>query len=324
MSYSIHAYAAMMADRVRIKAYDAALGHHVAQDSVVLDLGAGAGILSLLACAHGARVVYAIESEDIIQTARELAAANGFSDRIQFIQEHSTRVTLPERADLLVCDLRGTLPLHGKSLSAILDARTRLLKPGAPVIPQKDILRMALAQAGDLHAKLTRPWEGLFPHLNLEPLRNQLCHQWGRYHLGEGALLSRPQTWHVLDYTSVQDQNIAGRASCTATRNGLGHGLFLWFDADLAPNIGFSAMGEEAPKVYGRAFFPWPEPLPLKAGDRVEVEIRADLVGEEYLWRWTSSWYSESPTSPPKRRFEQNSFLGTPFSLQSLKKQGMR
>src|SRR3989442_247493 len=110
----------MIHDRVRTNAYAEALRTSVNPNSVVLDIGTGSGMLALLACKAGARRVYAIEVSDAIQVGRELAAANGFAERIEFIQNLSTRLTLPESADVIVSDLRGVLPLHEQSLVSII------------------------------------------------------------------------------------------------------------------------------------------------------------------------------------------------------------
>src|SRR2546426_7231890 len=110
--YTISQFGDMIHDRVRTNAYAEALRTSVNPDSVVLDIGTGSGILALLACKFGARRVYAIEPGEAIQLARELAAANGVAQRIEFIRNVSTRVTLPESADVIVPDLRGVLPLH--------------------------------------------------------------------------------------------------------------------------------------------------------------------------------------------------------------------
>ena len=62
--------------------------------------------------------------------AEEMARANGFSSKIKFIKDLSTNVTLDEQADVIVSDLRGALPLYGTHIPSIMDARSRLLKPG--------------------------------------------------------------------------------------------------------------------------------------------------------------------------------------------------
>jgi protein arginine N-methyltransferase 1 len=112
----------------------------VRPDAVVLDLGVGTGIFALLACQMGARRVYAIEPDDSIQVARDLAAANGCADRMEFFQALSTQVNLPEQADVIVSDIRRPLPLFGLPLPAIIDARRRLLAPGGVLIPRTDTL----------------------------------------------------------------------------------------------------------------------------------------------------------------------------------------
>jgi protein arginine N-methyltransferase 1 len=84
--YSIADYGAMIADHGRMDAFVRALGRAVKPGAVVVDIGTGTGIFALLACRFGARRVYAIEPSDAIQVAREIAAANGCADRIEFIQ----------------------------------------------------------------------------------------------------------------------------------------------------------------------------------------------------------------------------------------------
>ena len=66
----------------------------------------------------------------MIELARELAVVNGYQDRIDFIQDVSTNVTLAEQADVLVSDLRGSFPLYRQHIPSVIDARERLLAAG--------------------------------------------------------------------------------------------------------------------------------------------------------------------------------------------------
>src|SRR5437899_507972 len=84
--YDVATYGGMIADRGRTSAYDRALRAKVRPGAVVLDIGAGPGIMAFLACRAGAARVYAVEPDDVIYLARQLAADNGFSSRIEFIQ----------------------------------------------------------------------------------------------------------------------------------------------------------------------------------------------------------------------------------------------
>src|ERR1044072_3208568 len=149
--YSIFSYGSMIADRPRMDAYARALRQAVRPGSVVLDIGTGTGIFAMLACRFGARQVYAIEPGDAIEVAREAAAANGFSERIEFIQGLSNSVVLPERADVIISDIRGVLPLFQHHLPTIIDARKRLLAPDGILIPRRDSLWAAIVQAPELY-----------------------------------------------------------------------------------------------------------------------------------------------------------------------------
>ena len=73
-----------VADRVRVDAYVQALRKTVREGSVVVEIGAGPGIFTVLACQLGASRVYAIEPTEIIQVAREVAAANAGADESSF------------------------------------------------------------------------------------------------------------------------------------------------------------------------------------------------------------------------------------------------
>src|SRR6516165_5693389 len=105
--YSIRAYGEMVLDRHRTGAYIEALRRSVKPGSVVLDLGAGCGVFALVACQLGARRVVAVEPNEVVHLARQIAADCGYSDRIEFIQDISTKVSPLEPADVIVSDLRG-------------------------------------------------------------------------------------------------------------------------------------------------------------------------------------------------------------------------
>ena len=119
----------------------------------------------------GARRVYAIEPDDIIQVARDLAAANGYADRIEFFQALSTQVNLPERADVIISDIRGPIPLFGLAIPAIIDARRRFLAPGGILIPRSDTLWAAVVTAPHLYRRYLGVWgeQEVWPQLGSSP-----------------------------------------------------------------------------------------------------------------------------------------------------------
>src|SRR6266436_3552707 len=200
--YSLHDYGDMIADRARFEAYGKAIEEAVRPGDAVLEIGCGPGVFALLACRAGARKVYAIDSEEIVHFARELADANGFADRMEFIQSDSRKVQLPEAVNVIVSDIRGSLPFFGHAIASIEDARKRFLAPGGRLIPQRDTLKAALIDAREFYSKLVSPWSQPAPSLNLSPSLPLLLNASYSSQFSSDQLLTEPQAWAVLDYSS--------------------------------------------------------------------------------------------------------------------------
>lgn len=130
-------HARMLHDVQRVDAYVRALREVVKPGDVVIDLGTGSGVLAVVAAQAGARRVYAIEETSIADVAEQVFVRNGVADRVQLVRGHSTRIDLPERADVLVTETLGDDPLGEGMLLWIDDAHKRLLVPGARLIPSE-------------------------------------------------------------------------------------------------------------------------------------------------------------------------------------------
>ena len=312
--YSIGDYGEMIADKVRMDPYVYALKAAIGPDSVVLDIGTGAGMHALLACKFGARKVYAIEPNDAIHLARELARENGFADRIEFFQDVSTHVTLPVKADVIVSDLRGVLPLYGGHIPAIIDARQRHLAPGGVLIPKRDTVRVSLVETGKVYNELIGPWD--YPYgMSMKKAKQFVLNDWIEENadtFNKRSLLMEPQIWTVLDYTSIENPEVSSsRLIQKAIRDGTAHGLLMWFDGEIAEGIHiFNGPGaEKAAEVYGCAFFPLLEPVPIDKGDTIKLDIRADLIEEQYVWRWHTRILSGEDPQAIEADFEQSTNL---------------
>ncbi len=127
---------AMLDDRTRTARYLAAIRETVRPGDVVLDIGTGTGILAMAAARKGARV-YAVEAGGMAATARLAFAQNDLADRITLIEGWSTRISLPEKADVLVAEIIGNDPLAENVAEVFADACRRLLKTDARLIPRR-------------------------------------------------------------------------------------------------------------------------------------------------------------------------------------------
>jgi len=313
--YSISDYGEMIADHVRMDAYAYALKMAVKPNSVVLDIGTATGIHALLACKFGAEKVYAVESNDAIHLARELAEANGFAGRIAFIQDLSTDITLPEKADIIVSDLRGTLPPFGQHVLALVDARERHLAANGLLIPRRDTLWTGLVERQDIYQDLVNPWDRPYG-LNMDAARRYALNNWsddGTDIFRPDSLLMSPQIWAILDYTSIQEPNVSSPPLIQkVSRSGTAHGILIWFDAELWDGIGFSngPHSERSAEVYGRGFFPLLEPVPVNEGDTIVLEISAEYKDGEYNWHWHTRILADNESGKVKADFMQSTSYG--------------
>lgn len=321
--YSISDYGAMIADKGRMDPYVTALRDAVDHDSIVMDIGTGTGVFALLACKFSARHVYAIEPNDAIQVGRELAEANGFTDKITFIQALSTKITLPEKADIIISDMRGRLPLSTHHIPTIIDARQRHLASGGTLIPLQDIIHVALVEAPKLYQRYAEPWDdnklGLDMQAATRRVRNTLWFDRVSKKSDE-RYVGDPKIWATLDYNLLESPNVSGEVNWQIEQNTTVHGFRGWFDTVLAEGVGFSNAPDQAEIIYGSLFFPFLKPISLNTGDIVSIIIQANLVGDDYIWRWHTRVYAKNNLSEVFVEYKQSSFDGMPLSFSQLQK----
>ena len=315
----------MIADTARIDAFTRALRRVITPESVVVDIGTGTGILALLACQLGARRVYAIEPNEAIHVAREAAAANGYADRIEFLQALSTAVTLPEQVHLIVSDIGGLLPWLQHHVTTIIDARTRFLAPGGTLMPRSDALWMALVEAPELYRRHAEPWESHAYGLDLTSGRQQTINTWRLGAITGEQLLAPPIRVTVVDYAEITSPNLDVVARWTVSRAGTTHGFGAGIDRTLIDGVGFSNAPDcenrlPPDAIYRPVFFPWSSPVVLAVGDSVTVKFRAVLVGEDYVWSWKTHVLEQGLSDRVKARFDQSTLWSIPLSAAELHK----
>ena len=318
--YSVHFYGQMLNDARRMDAYAAALRRTVKPDSVVMDLGCGPGVFALLACKLGARRVYAVEPQNVISLAREAAAANGFADRIEFFEKFSTEITLTQPADIIISDLRGVLPWFQQHIPSIIDARARLLARGGVLLPRRDILWAAVVEAPDRYEELVGPWQNNKYELDLSAGTRLVTNNWRKTRIEPEQLLVEPVCWTTVDYYEVQSPDIGAEIAWQAPRQGMAHGVAVWFDSELVEDIGFSNHPNKPQMIYGNGFFPFSEPVEVKESDRIVLRLAARMLENDYVWRWDTDFFTANVEAYPKVSFKQSTFFGVPLSSSQLRK----
>ena len=313
--YSLHFYGQMLADAPRMDAYAAALRRVVRPDSVVMDLGCGPGVFALLACKLGARRVYAVEPNNVIGLAREVAVANGCADRIEFFDKLSTEIELHEPANIIVSDLRGVLPFFQQHIPAIIDARKRLLARDGVLISRRDVLWAAVLEAPEQYDELRAPWQQQFD-LDLSAATRFITNTWRKSHIKPEQFLAEPACWHTIDYHEVDTPDARAEISWRVARSGTAHGFAVWFDSELIDDVAFSNHPAAPRMIYGQGFFPFSEPVKVAEGDRIELRLAAKFVQDNYVWRWDTDFTDQERI---KASFKQSTFYGVPLSTAQLR-----
>jgi SAM-dependent methyltransferase len=313
--YSLHFYGQMLADTPRMDAYAAALRHAIRPDSVVMDLGCGPGVFAHLGCKLGARRVYAVEPNNVVGLAREAVEANGLTNRIEFFEKLSTEITLPEPATIIVSDLRGVLPFFQQHIPAIIDARKRLLAHDGVLIPCRDTLWAAPVEAHELYAELVDPWRNQFD-LDLSAATRFITNTWRKSQIKPDQFLAEPVCWNTIDYHEINSPDAQAEISWRVAQNGIAHGFAVWFDSELLDDIRFSNHPAAPRMIYGQGFFPFPQPVEVSEGDRIDLRLAAKFVQDDYVWRWDTDVTDQGRM---KASFRQSTFYGVPLSTAQLR-----
>lgn len=134
----------MMQDFVRTSTYQKAIHGNINDfyGKIVLDVGAGSGILSFFAAQAGATKVYAVEASNMAQYAQQLVAANNLSDRITVIAGKIEEIELPEKVDIIVSEPMGYMLYNERMLETYLHAK-KWLKSNGKMFPSRGDLHVA-------------------------------------------------------------------------------------------------------------------------------------------------------------------------------------
>ena len=310
MYAEIEVHRTMICDRVRTEAFRHAIDSVVRPGDVVLDVGAGSGILSMFAAQAGAARVYAVERTTVAVLAQELAAANGLAEVIEVIQGDVMDVELPERVDVIVSEWLGGFGIDEGMLPPVIAARERWLKTGGAMIP-----RSATAWTGLVHdrylyetvAFLQDDPYGLKLDKLVEMTVNEISYSGTFRHLSAGDIRSEPaRLWttdaNLITLEQAQAPHVA-ETQLHVTDQGTANALALWFSAELAPGVSLSIAPGDPPTHWGMTTAPLRSPVELKADMVVRARVRTAQALPVGTW---TSWAIALPGAAWEDHDEQS------------------
>ncbi|CAM8887501.1 hypothetical protein QQ045_027547 [Rhodiola kirilowii] len=233
----------MLQDYVRTGTYYAAVIENRADFTgrVVVDVGAGSGILSLFAAQAGAKHVYAVEASEMAEYARKLIAGNpSLSQRITVVKGKVEEVELPEKADILISEPMGTLLVNERMLESYVIARDRFLVPNGKMFPTLGRIHMAPFSDEFLFIEIANKalfWQQQnYYGVDLTPLHGTAFQGYFSQPVVDAfdpRLLVASPICHVIDFTKSKEEDLYEidiPLKYTATVGTRVHGLACWFD----------------------------------------------------------------------------------------------
>jgi predicted RNA methylase len=255
----------MLNDANRGRAFGDALAAVDLRDKTVLDIGAGSGILSMLAVRRGARHVYACEMlEALADKAREIVRLNGMAHKITVIPKSSFATEIgkdmPERAEAMISETIDCGFVGEGFLPTLRHAKSNLLKPHALLVPSGVQLRGALVESPSIHHlnHVDRSQGFDVSEMNEFSTRGYFgVRLKNRPH----QLMSEVTTMLDVDLYSQVPERISRVVEFEAIQNGTVHGVVFWFKVMLAPGVSLSNDPDQDDCHWTQAFASFHEPL---------------------------------------------------------------
>jgi type II protein arginine methyltransferase len=288
LSYGVPGYhRSMLADTARNEAYASAIRESVRPGDVVLDIGAGSGLLAMMAAEAGAAKVVACESNSALaSTARAIVESNGLSDRIEVVASKSTALersgALEGGADLIVSEIFSHTLIDEGAIESLNHGVKKLARPGARIVPASASVEVALVDYdGDIFPPIGRV-SGFDLSLFDRHVPGSITVPTKSRHLKPR---SPAATLFGFDFT-LGEAPAEGRQSLVL-KSGGGRvtGVVQWIILQLTDRVAFeNAPGRGLWSHWPCVVYPFDSPLETTAGDEVRIEAWHDSLRLR-IWR---------------------------------------
>ncbi|KAK0064951.1 histone-arginine methyltransferase CARM1, partial [Biomphalaria pfeifferi] len=231
----------MMQDYIRTSTYQRAMLANLTDfhDKVVLDVGAGSGILSFFAIQAGAKKVYAIEASSMAQHCEMLVRQNNLQDRIIVIPGKVEEVEVPEEVDTIISEPMGYMLFNERMLESYLHAK-KWLKQDGRMFPTQGDLHVAPftdeALYMEQYQKANFWYQESFHGVNLTSLRSAAVSEYFKQPIVDTfdiRICLAKSNKYVIDFQSADETDLHYMEiplTFTMMQSGMVHGLAFWFD----------------------------------------------------------------------------------------------
>lgn len=231
----------MLQDYIRTSTYQRAMLANLEdfKDKVVLDVGAGSGILSFFAVQAGARKVYAVEASSMAKHAETLVYHNKLSGRVIVIPGKIEEINLPEMVDVIVSEPMGYMLFNERMLETYLHAK-KWLNENGKMFPSRGDLHIAPFSDAALYMEQLNKanfwYQQSFHGVDLASLRDAAVKEYFRQPIVDTFdinICMAKSVRHIVDFQQAQETDLHKiEIPLTFSLNQTGeiHGLAFWFD----------------------------------------------------------------------------------------------
>lgn len=260
---------ACLKDVERVLAFQRAIRHAVRLGDVVVDAGAGTGILSFLAAAAGAAKVYAVEIDALMASSLRLSVAlNDLQEQIVVIPGDIMAVDLPQNVDVIIGELIETGLIDEPLIPVMNNLHSRgIIGPHTRLIPDRYLTSVELVAVDDnfYGFRIAAPF-----------------HEWPNYARGEQGWhatavhpLTRQETVCDIDLCRHVAPSMARRINFLPISDGIANAVRLSGATQLMPGLCLGSTNA----LNGDKILRLPEPIPLRAGERLACTVAFEMGG---------------------------------------------
>jgi SAM-dependent methyltransferase len=280
----------LIADAKRNDAFQRALAAVIKPGkTTVADIGAGTGLIGLMAAKLGAREVFLYEAAEVAGVAAKVLKANR-ARNCHLMPCHSTEMQDPPKVDVVVSETLGNYPFEEDIIETLNDARRRFLKPGGTIIPGGLTQFVSPIVTDRIHRELT-VWDTC--GFDLDAARIMSLNNIYVRTLKPKELLNGGDSavaWDTIDFAAHNRSNRRGEGRWRLERAAIVYGFATWWCAELVPGIALSTAPQAPRTHWEQLYFPLLVPLEAKAGETVMIELRSRTsvaAGTHVAWTAT-------------------------------------
>lgn len=286
----------LIADRVRNRALFAALKAVIRKgETVVADIGAGTGLIGLMAARLGAKHVYLYEMAEVAAVAAEVLKQNRVRN-CELMPCSSLEMVDPPRADVVISETLGNYAFEENMIETLADARARHLKSGGTIIPQR-VRQFVAPVIADRVDRELRAWSGVGDDLGVAidlgvAQRMSLNNIYVRT-LRPSELLEDGASaveWDAIEFNSGRRMsgNRSGEASFRIGSDTSIYGLAVWWEAELVEGVVLSTAPDAEATHWEQLYFPLLTPMRCQGGETLKVSISSrssEAEGTHLAWK---------------------------------------